>query len=224
MLIRNRSGNIIWANRQRLMILCTTQQTQRHIKSFQGWVIGELRITSMRQQEPCQMCVLCRKLCRFCPWRFIQIAVFLSVLWPAISSFGQSVPAALLGDWRLVELYSTTSLQGLPPKEEKGLVGTTVVFRANSLTACGQSVDISSAVSSRISSDDLLFEYHATFKSVGITSQSVEMVLLNNDASGNCLGELTIPGELVYLKSQDEICINFDGAFFKAVRIKSKTD
>jgi len=169
------------------------------------------------------MYVPCRKLCAFRPWRFIRIAASLSVLSFALSSFGENMPAELLGGWRLVKVYKTDSLQGLSPREiQRKLLGTIVVFRASSLTSCGQTTNITSVVRSRIFPGDLLFQYHVTFESLGITSQTVDKVVLNNDESGNCLGELTLPGEEIYLKSHDEICVNLDGAFFKAVRIKSK--
>lgn len=132
------------------------------------------------------------------------------------------MPTELVGSWRLVKVYRISNIYGLHPSEQREILGTTVIFRANSLTSCEQSVNITSVVSSRVSPDELLEQYFTTFKSLGITSQTVEKVRLNDNASGNCLGSLTLPGEEVFLKSRYEICINMDGVFFKAVRIKAK--
>ena len=176
----------------------------------------------MQQQEICPMCALCRKLTELLMWQTVWVAVSMSVLLIGSNLQAQSVPTQMLGSWRLVGVYSTDNIQGLYPEEQRKLLGTKVVFESTSITSCEQSVNVTSVIRSRVSADDLLEAYHTTFKSLGIKSRTVEKVVLNNNASGNCLGSLTLPGEEVYLKSHDEICVNLDGVFFKAVRIRAK--
>lgn len=160
------------------------------------------------------------RICRLS--RFVPLVIFAGVFLPGHSTFAENVPDKLQGSWRIVGVYESSDIPGLDRKEQKKLLGTKLVFGANRLTSCGQSVSITSVISKTLSSDDLLGLTHTSFRNLGIESNTVEEIVLNNNASGNCLGTFTLPGEDVYLKNHNEICVNLDGVFFKATRIPTR--
>jgi hypothetical protein len=131
------------------------------------------------------------------------------------------MPEGLIGTWRIVSVYTTKNVYGLHPKEQHKLLGSKVTISANNLASCGQIVEVKSVSTSRITTDDLLFSYRVTFHDLGIKDQSVLRVVINDNEDGNCLGRIALPGEEVYLKSAQEICVTLDGVVFKAIRIKA---
>jgi hypothetical protein len=130
------------------------------------------------------------------------------------------MPEGLIGTWRLISVYPA-NINGLHPKEQRKLLGTKITIDADSLAACGQKIEIKSVSTSRIATDDMFFQYHLSFANLGIRDETMLRVVINDNQDGDCLGRLAIPGEEVYLKSHDEICVTLDGVVFKASRIRN---
>jgi hypothetical protein len=128
--------------------------------------------------------------------------------------------SVIRGTWTIQAIYHTQNVEGPSPTEQNKLVGSEVVYGDQTLTACGQSVPISSVDQHRVDSAEFLASNRVRFAEVDIHARSVMEVVLNNRQAGTCFETFPLPGQDVYLKSKDEIVIAFEGVFYRAVRKK----
>lgn len=77
---------------------------------------------------------------------------------------------------------------------------------------------------SHVSSHDFLANTRVRFSEVGINTSNVTEVVLNQRESGTCFGAFPLPGQDVYIKNEDELLIDFEGVFYRAVRKKQGLD
>lgn len=124
----------------------------------------------------------------------------------------------IAGTWMLTEIYQTSNVEGPSPSEQKKLLGTHIVLNAGSLEACGQSVPVKSIRASQVSSDDFLFNTHARFVEVGIKAPEITEIIINNREAGTCFGAFSLPGQDIYIQNKDELLIDFEGVFYRALR------
>ena len=124
------------------------------------------------------------------------------------------------GTWVLTSIYPTSNVEGPSPSEQKKLLGTSIVLNADSLEACGQSAPVKSIRASQVSSDHFLSNTRVRFVEVGINTQEITEVIINNRQAGSCFGAFPLPGQDVYIKNKDELLIDFEGVFYRAVRKK----
>lgn len=124
------------------------------------------------------------------------------------------------GTWVLKSIYSTQNVEGPSVSQQKKLLGTTIILNTDSLEACGQSVPINSVKVNQISSADFLANTRARFSEVGIKTPSITEVVINDGQSGTCFDAFPLPGQDVYIKNKDEILVDFEGVFYRALRKK----
>ena len=124
------------------------------------------------------------------------------------------------GTWVLKSIYQTQNVEGPSVSEQKKLLGTSITLDGGVLKACGQSVPVKSITVIEVSSDDFLTNTLARFNDVGVDTTSIKEVVINGRQSGTCFGAFPIPGQDVYIKSRDELLIDFEGVFYRAVRKK----
>lgn len=151
-------------------------------------------------------------------------ALLLIVVWTS-SCFSQSRSAdeshIVIGTWLIKSIYTTQNVEGPNPSQQKKLLGTTVILDAHSLSACGQSVPVKSIKVNQISSTDFLANTRARFSEVGVEAPSITEVVINDRQSGTCFDAFPLPGQDIYIKDKNEIIIDFEGVFYRALR-KSK--
>jgi hypothetical protein len=124
------------------------------------------------------------------------------------------------GTWVIKSIYRTENIEGPSPAEQKKLIGSKIVYSDRSLESCGQSVPITSTDERRVDSAEFLANTRVRFSEVEINTRSVTEVVLNNRQAGSCFKAFPSPGQDLYLKSKDEILIDFDGVFYRTVRKK----
>ena len=151
--------------------------------------------------------------------------MLISLLLTAISmahsqKFQSDSPSAIRGTWVIKSIYRTHNIEGPSPAEQKKLIGSKIVYSDRSLESCGQSVPITSTEEHQVDSADFLANTKVRFSEVEIDSRSVTELVLNNRQAGSCFEAFPSPGQDVYLKSKDEILIDFEGVFYRAVRKK----
>jgi hypothetical protein len=137
---------------------------------------------------------------------------------------GQKIPddarSTIRGTWVIKSIIPTQNVEGPDPSQQKKLVNTQIVLNAQTLKACGQSVPISSVDVHQVNQDDFLTNTRVRFNEVGIDTPSVTEVVINNREAGTCLGAFPLPGQDIYVKSKDEVLVDFEGVFYRAVRKK----
>jgi hypothetical protein len=153
--------------------------------------------------------------------RVLLISSLLTLISIAHAQKAQSDAAnAIRGTWVIKSIYRTQSIEGPSPVEQKKLIESTIVYSDRSLESCGQSVPITSIDEHQVDSGDFLSNTRVRFSEVEIDARSVTEVVLNNRRAGSCFQAFPSPGQDVYLKSRDEILIDFEGVFYRAVRKK----
>lgn len=137
---------------------------------------------------------------------------------------GQKVPSdaasMIRGTWVIKSILPTQNVEGPNPSQQQKLVGTQIVLNAQTLKACGQSVPISSVDVHQVNADDFLNNTQARFNEVGIDTHIVAEVVINNREAGTCFGAFPLPGQDIYVKSKNELLIDCEGVFYRAVRKK----
>lgn len=139
------------------------------------------------------------------------------VLWSLAAAF-LSPSDAIDGTWVLKSVYRTSNVQGPSLSEQRQLIGSKIVINGSHLHACGQTVLIRSRAVHNLTADQFVFNTHARLKEVGISLPSVTEIALNKRERGRCFGTFPAPGQLLYVKSPNELVIDFEGAFYRAVR------
>jgi hypothetical protein len=124
------------------------------------------------------------------------------------------------GTWVITSIYNTQNVQGPSPDEQKELIGSEIVYSDRSVKSCNQSVAITSVDQNRDDASDFLANTLVRFSEVQIHGSQVTEVVLNNREAGTCFGAFPLPGQDVYLKGKDEILIDFEGVFYRALRKK----
>jgi len=131
----------------------------------------------------------------------------------------QSPAHATEGTWVLKSIYRTPNVQGPSPTEQRTLIGSEIVIGGTYLRACGQSVPIRSRSIHNLNADQFLFGTHVRFTDVGIDGPTVTEIVLNDGKAGRCFGAFPVPGQRLYVKSRSELLVDFEGTFYRAVRV-----
>ena len=153
--------------------------------------------------------------------RAVLTPLFLALMVTARAQNTQSDAASVIrGTWVIKSIYLTQNVEGPSPTEQKKLVGAEIVYSDRILKSCGQSVPIASIHQHRVDAADFLANTQVRFTEVDINAASVTEVVLNNRQVGSCFEAFPLPGQDVYLKSKDELVIDFEGVFYRVVRKK----
>jgi hypothetical protein len=134
----------------------------------------------------------------------------------------QTLPSFMYGSWIIKSVYPTRNVTGLSKADEKRLFGSHVTFTRTSLASCGSSVPINALERKHVAEDEFFSGIYVHFKDVHIISETIEEVLVDGGEAGDCNGTGTLPGEHFYIKTPNEILIQYQGAFFKALKLKEK--
>jgi hypothetical protein len=147
------------------------------------------------------------------------LLITLQVTCACFSQSGLTDEARIVsGTWVLKSIYPTQNVQGPSGSEQRKLLGSDIVFKAHSLEACGQSVPITSVETKQIGPSDFSADTRATFTEVGIETPTVTEIVINDRESGTCFGAFPLPGQIIYIKGKNELLIDFEGVFYRAVR------
>jgi hypothetical protein len=151
------------------------------------------------------------------------LELFAPLLVALLSSacFSQSTPVDALhisGTWMIKSIYTTPNVEGPNLFQQKKLLDSTIVLDSRSLKACGQSVPITSVEVYQVTGADFLANTQVRFEEVGIGTPSITEIVINSRQSGSCFEAFPLPGQDIYIKSKDEILIDFEGVFYRAVR------
>jgi hypothetical protein len=130
------------------------------------------------------------------------------------------IPPELSGQWVLRSLYSTPNIWGISLKQAKSLIGSRLRYRDGVLSSCKQHAVIGGVEQRDVSRAQFLAgRNNVRFSDVGIHGASVREIILNGNQGGNCFGTYALPGEDVYMKGPDQLLVDFEGVYFRAIRV-----
>lgn len=130
-----------------------------------------------------------------------------------------TLPQDLNGEWTLVSIYKTPNISGISPEQARSLVGSRIKYENGLLVACKQRVKIEKVNEKEVSAAQFLSGRKRThFSDVEVYAPSIKEITINGNSSGNCFDTYALPGEDVYVKSQDELLVDFEGVYYRAVR------
>lgn len=124
------------------------------------------------------------------------------------------------GTWVLTSLYKTSNITGIDGTQQQRLLASRISYSSKELTACAQSVSIVSLDVHRLSAKDFFAQAYVRLDEVGVKDPTITEIIINRNESGNCFGTYTLPGENVYIRNNNELLINFEGAFYRAIRTR----
>ena len=159
-----------------------------------------------------------------CRREILAVLLQVVVMMMASACFGQSaptkVPDSVHGIWILQSIYPTSNVQGPSSRQQRKLLGSRISISANSLDACRQSVAISSVDVNDVTADQFLTNTRISFEEVQIHAPTVAEVVINRRQSGNCYNAFPLPGQDIYVKGKNELLVDFEGVFYKAIRVR----
>ncbi len=132
----------------------------------------------------------------------------------------QSLPSFIYGSWVIKSVYPTRNVTGLGKADEKRLLGSHLTFTRTSLASCGSSVSINALERKHVTEVEFFSGVYVHFKEVHIVTEAVEEILLDAGEAGDCNGTGTLPGEHFYIKTPGEILIQYEGTFFRALKLR----
>lgn len=146
-----------------------------------------------------------------------------TLLVPGVPSMGQSATevhyADLVGTWTLISIYRTSNVQGPSDSEAKRLLGTHIVYNVHTISSCGADNPIAAVKEKKLSPEDLLFDARIRFPELGLRGNAVKEITLEAGNSGTCFGAFPLPGQRFYIKSKNELVVDFEGVCYRAVRL-----
>lgn len=122
------------------------------------------------------------------------------------------------GKWVLKSIYVTQNAQGPSLLERRKLLGSVITFTAHSLISCGKSVPIRTIKLHTVQESQFLENTGVRFREVNLNNSKIEEVIINDRQSGLCLNAFPVPGLDIYIKGRNEILIDFEGIFYRALR------
>jgi hypothetical protein len=130
-----------------------------------------------------------------------------------------NLPKSLSGEWILTSIYETPNISGISPEQARSLVGSRIKYENGLLLSCKQRVRIEKVDEKEVSAAQFLAGRKRTrFSDVEINAPSIKEITINGNSSGNCFGTYALPGEDVYVKARDELLVDFEGVYYRAVR------
>ncbi len=152
----------------------------------------------------------------------LMLAMDFASLCASAQSKQANLPETLKGEWVLASFYKTKNIWGLGPEQAKALVGSKLKYEIGFLTACKQRAQIEKVDEKEVTAAEFLAGRNTVhFSDVEIYAASVKEITINGNSSGNCFDTHALPGEDIYVKSKDELLIDFEGVYFRALRSTS---
>jgi len=129
-----------------------------------------------------------------------------------------ALPESVYGSWVIKSVYKTHNVTGLNGAAERRLIGSHLRFTQGSVESCGASASIATVESKDVTEEEFFAGVYVRFKDVGVTTKTIDEVLVNGGEAGDCNGTGTLPGEHFFIKGRNEILIQYEGAFFRALK------
>jgi hypothetical protein len=133
-----------------------------------------------------------------------------------------SMPASVLGEWRITKILTTGNLACWDNDRAKTLVGTTLRYAPGRMTWKGGSTAISEALIRTLSGDDFLAEYKVRFPELGIHSLSVTEIDLQHEDADITGATTEVPGDTILLAGPGRIVVSACGVYFTAVKVPGR--
>lgn len=154
---------------------------------------------------------------------FILMVMVASSSVGSIAQTSKSIPREMEGTWVIKSYYMTPNVWIISLKQAQSLVGSNLIYEDGTLTACNQHVVINKVERGDVSAAEFLARRNNVhFRDVGINGEIAHEITINGRSGGNCFGTYELPGEDVYVKSRNELLLDFEGVYFRAIRVMPK--
>ena len=133
-------------------------------------------------------------------------------------AWGQEMPQALRGEWRIVKILPTKNASCWDEARARELVGSRLRYEEGKMTWMGGTVDVSDTYPRTLTAQAFRGEYKVGLEELGIRAGVVtEFDLQHEDA--DVTGSTTeVPGDTVVLAGPGRIVVSACGVFYSAVR------
>jgi len=125
----------------------------------------------------------------------------------------------LAATWTLVSIYRTSNVQGPSAAEAKRLLGTHIIYGAHRMKSCGADVAINGVKEQSFTEDNLLQDFRGRFSELGVREKTIVGITIEQRSSAACYGAFPLPGRVIFLKSRNALIVDFEGVFYRAVRL-----
>jgi hypothetical protein len=138
------------------------------------------------------------------------------------TSRAQSMPASILGKWRIVKILPTRNPQCWDEERAKTLLETTLTYAPKIMFWQGGSEPITEALTRTLSRRKFRDEYKVDLPELGIAAASVEEIDLQHEDADITGASTEVPGDTILLAGPGKIVVSSCGFFYLAIRITAK--
>jgi hypothetical protein len=136
------------------------------------------------------------------------------------------IPLSLRGDWVITRIIPTRTISCWDQREARGLLGTRIVYSADSFEWEDHGMQHSTATIRIWAKDDFLHEYCGggprdscvDFGQLGIHADRATVLTIQHPAASITGATTEIPGDWVLLKNPDTIIVSVCNLYFDAHR------
>jgi hypothetical protein len=140
----------------------------------------------------------------------------------AAASPPPSMPAPVLGEWRITRILPTNNVSCWDADRAKSLVGTTLRYAAGRMTWKGGSMPISEALTRTLTTSSFFDEYKVRFAELGIRAASVTEIDLQHEDADITGATTEVPGDTILLAGPGRIVVSACGVYYTAVKVSGR--
>jgi hypothetical protein len=149
------------------------------------------------------------------------IALLLVALSTASLS-AQSMPASIVGKWRITRVLPTTNPQCWDRDRAKTLIGTLLTYQPHAITWQGGPATISEALTRTLSRRKFQDEYKVDLPEIGISALSITEIDLQHEDADFTGATTEVPGDTILLAGPGKLVVTVCGVFYAATRATGK--
>jgi hypothetical protein len=134
------------------------------------------------------------------------------------AAHAQSIPATVLGTWKISKILPTTNPQCFDATRAKTLLGETLRYAPGKLTWSGTAYPIPQAFARTLSRRKFQDEYKVDLVALGIHAPDVQELDLQHEDADITGATTEIPGDTILLAGPGRIVVSACGVFYSAVK------
>jgi len=141
----------------------------------------------------------------------------------SVAAPAQSIPASIVGKWRIVKILPTHNDQCWDETRARTLLGTTLIYQPHLLISQGSPMPVTEALTRTISRRKFNDEYKIDLPELGVASGAIEEIDLQHEDADITGATTEVPGDTIVLAGPGRIVVSACGVYYSAIRVTGRT-
>jgi hypothetical protein len=137
-----------------------------------------------------------------------------------VSAPKPTIPAVLIGDWKVVHAYDTPGPTDLNQQQDAEIMKLRFEVTSDSIKLCGHNLSIKTADLSLMTPDQFATRYRMLPNRIGLRSSTITEIQINSFELTHACGEFSDPGTDIIFDDQNHFAIQVDNAYYQIRRAR----